>query len=56
MMAEKGITAEQIGNGSAKDGRIAKGDVLDFLSRPAPQQAPTPAARAPRTRRRARSG
>jgi 2-oxoglutarate dehydrogenase E2 component (dihydrolipoamide succinyltransferase) len=48
MMAEKGITAEQIGNGSAKDGRIAKGDVLDFLSRPAPQQAPTPAARAPR--------
>ncbi|CAA9287443.1 MAG: Dihydrolipoamide succinyltransferase component (E2) of 2-oxoglutarate dehydrogenase complex, partial [uncultured Acetobacteraceae bacterium] len=49
MMAEKGVTAEQIGNGSAKDGRIAKGDVLDFLSRPAaPQQAPTPAARAPR--------
>src|SRR3712207_8818028 len=53
MMAEKGITAEQIGNGSAKGGRIAKGDVIDFLSRaPArPQQAPSSApagARAPR--------
>ena len=51
LMAEKGVTAEQIGNGSAKDGRIAKGDVLDFLSRPAPQQAPAApaAARAPRS-------
>ena len=49
MMAEKGVTAEQIGNGSAKDGRIGKGDVIDFLSRaPASQQAPAPAARAPR--------
>src|SRR5215218_2978692 len=51
MMAEKGVTAEQIGNGSAKGGRIAKGDVIDFLSRaPAQQQAPAaPAgARAPR--------
>jgi 2-oxoglutarate dehydrogenase E2 component (dihydrolipoamide succinyltransferase) len=52
MMAEKGVTAEQIGAGSAKDGRIAKGDVLDFLSRPPapaqPQQAPAAAARAPR--------
>ncbi|GAA0586602.1 2-oxoglutarate dehydrogenase complex dihydrolipoyllysine-residue succinyltransferase [Craurococcus roseus] len=50
MMAEKGVTAEQIGNGSAKGGRIAKGDVIDFLSRaPAqqPQQAPA-GARAPR--------
>ena len=49
MMAEKGIAAEQIGAGSAKDGRIAKGDVIDFLSRApaAPQQAPS-AARAPR--------
>ena len=49
MMAEKGITAEQIGNGSAKGGRIAKGDVIDFLSRAPAQQAPAaPAARAPR--------
>jgi 2-oxoglutarate dehydrogenase E2 component (dihydrolipoamide succinyltransferase) len=51
MMAEKGVTAEQIGNGSAKGGRIAKGDVIDFLSR-APAQPAAPAApaaaRAPR--------
>ncbi|WP_159348126.1 2-oxoglutarate dehydrogenase complex dihydrolipoyllysine-residue succinyltransferase [Roseomonas harenae] len=47
MMSEKGVSAEQIGQGSAKDGRIAKGDVLDFLSRPAPA-TPAPAARAPR--------
>ncbi|SHJ15092.1 2-oxoglutarate dehydrogenase E2 component [Roseomonas rosea] len=49
MMAEKGVSAEQIGQGSAKDGRIAKGDVLEFLSRPAaaaPAAAPK-AARAP---------
>jgi len=50
MMAEKGVTAEQIGNGSAKDGRIAKGDVIDFLSRaPAQQQQAPAAARAPRS-------
>ncbi len=51
MMAEKGVTAEQIGNGSAKGGRIAKGDVIDFLSRPAAQQqapAAPASARAPR--------
>jgi 2-oxoglutarate dehydrogenase E2 component (dihydrolipoamide succinyltransferase) len=48
MMEEKGVSAEQVGAGSAKDGRIAKCDVLDFLSRPAtPQQAPA-AGRAPR--------
>jgi 2-oxoglutarate dehydrogenase E2 component (dihydrolipoamide succinyltransferase) len=51
MMAEKGIAAEQIGAGSAKDGRIAKGDVIDFLSR-APAQPAAPSApagaRAPR--------
>jgi 2-oxoglutarate dehydrogenase E2 component (dihydrolipoamide succinyltransferase) len=47
MMSEKGVSAEQIGQGSAKDGRIAKGDVLDFLSRPAPA-TPAPAAKAPR--------
>ncbi|MBD0271671.1 MAG: 2-oxoglutarate dehydrogenase complex dihydrolipoyllysine-residue succinyltransferase [Acetobacteraceae bacterium] len=48
MMAEKGVSAEQIGSGSAKGGRIAKGDVIDFLSRaPAQQQAPA-GARAPR--------
>jgi 2-oxoglutarate dehydrogenase E2 component (dihydrolipoamide succinyltransferase) len=51
MMAEKGVSAEQIGAGSAKDGRIAKGDVIDFLSRApaaAQQQAPAASTRAPR--------
>ncbi len=48
MMEEKGVSAEQIGQGSAKDGRIAKGDVLAYLSRPAPE-APKAAPRAPRT-------
>ncbi len=41
LMAEANVTAAQVGAGSAKDGRIAKGDVLDFLARPAaaPQAA-----------------
>jgi 2-oxoglutarate dehydrogenase E2 component (dihydrolipoamide succinyltransferase) len=47
LMAENNVTAAQIGQGSAKDGRIAKGDVLDFLSRPAaaPSAAQAPAAK-----------
>jgi len=50
MMAENGLDAAQLGAGTAKDGRISKGDVLDFLARPAaaPAAAPT-AAKAPRT-------
>ncbi|MFL1464208.1 2-oxoglutarate dehydrogenase complex dihydrolipoyllysine-residue succinyltransferase [Roseococcus sp. DSY-14] len=46
LMAEANVTAAQVGPGSAKDGRIAKGDVLDFLSRPAaaPAAAATPKA------------
>ena len=50
MMAENGLDAAQLGTGTAKDGRISKGDVLDFLARPAaaPAAAPT-AAKAPRT-------
>ena len=46
MMTEHGVQQAQL-DGTGKDGRITKGDVLDFLSRPA---APTsaPAARAPR--------
>ena len=43
LMAENNVTAAQIGAGSAKDGRIAKGDVLDFLSRPAAAAAPVAA-------------
>jgi 2-oxoglutarate dehydrogenase E2 component (dihydrolipoamide succinyltransferase) len=45
LMAEQGIDALQLGAGSGKDGRITKGDVLEFLSRPAPA-APTPASAA----------
>ena len=45
-MADAGITAAQIGAGSGKDGRVTKGDVLDFLSRPAAAPA-APAAKAP---------
>jgi len=47
MMAESGVQPTQIGEGTGKDGRITKGDVITFLSRPA-SAAPTPAARAPR--------
>jgi 2-oxoglutarate dehydrogenase E2 component (dihydrolipoamide succinyltransferase) len=44
-MEENSVTAEQVGEGSGKDGRITKGDVLAFLSKPAPvKSAPAPAA------------
>jgi len=42
MMEEKNLSAEAIGEGSAKDGRISKGDVLAFVNKPA--AAPAPAA------------
>ncbi len=48
LIEEQHLTAEQIGTGTGKDGRITKGDVLAFLNRPAPAPAPTPAAKAPR--------
>jgi len=41
-MQEKGVSAADL-PGTAKDGRISKGDVLEFLARPA-QAAPSPAA------------
>jgi 2-oxoglutarate dehydrogenase E2 component (dihydrolipoamide succinyltransferase) len=45
IMQERGVSAEQIDARSGKDGRITKGDVLAFISRPhAPTTAPTPAA------------
>jgi 2-oxoglutarate dehydrogenase E2 component (dihydrolipoamide succinyltransferase) len=47
MIEENRLSAGDIGTGSGKDGRITKGDVLDFLNRPAPAVA-APAARAPR--------
>ncbi len=47
-MEENNISAGQIGAGSGKDGRVTKGDVLAFLSRPAPAAAPAaPVSRGP---------
>ncbi|MEA2730604.1 MAG: hypothetical protein QOF70_5079, partial [Acetobacteraceae bacterium] len=47
MIAENKVSAGDLGTGTGKDGRITKGDVLDFLNRPAPSPA-VPAASAPR--------
>ena len=47
MMTEQGVQPGQL-DGTGKDGRITKGDVLDFLARPAAPAAAAPAARAPR--------
>ena len=50
LMQERGVSAAQLDARSGKDGRITKGDVLAFISRPhAPTTAaPEPAARPPR--------
>lgn len=48
MMAENNVSAEQIGAGTAKDGRISKGDVQSFLARPAPEAAKPAAPKAAR--------
>jgi 2-oxoglutarate dehydrogenase E2 component (dihydrolipoamide succinyltransferase) len=48
-MADAGVSADQIGAGSGRDGRITKGDVLAFLAKPAAAPAAPaakPAARA----------
>ncbi len=45
MMEERGLQSSQM-DGTGKDGRITKGDVLGFLARPAPVAAP--ASKAPR--------
>jgi 2-oxoglutarate dehydrogenase E2 component (dihydrolipoamide succinyltransferase) len=47
-MEENKISAVQVGEGSGKDGRITKGDVLAFLSRPAATPAPAAAPAAAR--------
>jgi 2-oxoglutarate dehydrogenase E2 component (dihydrolipoamide succinyltransferase) len=47
LIEEQHLSPAQIGAGSGKDGRITKGDVLEFLNRPAPT-APAPVARQPR--------
>ncbi len=46
MIEESGVSVAALGSGTGKDGRITKGDVLDFLSRPAPVAA-APAAPRP---------
>jgi 2-oxoglutarate dehydrogenase E2 component (dihydrolipoamide succinyltransferase) len=48
MMEEKNLSAQDIGEGTAKDGRISKGDVLAFVNRP-PVAPATPAPKAART-------
>jgi 2-oxoglutarate dehydrogenase E2 component (dihydrolipoamide succinyltransferase) len=48
MLAESHVSPDDVGAGTGKDGRITKGDVLDFLNRPVPVRPPAPAAKAPR--------
>ncbi|HQT62991.1 MAG: dihydrolipoamide succinyltransferase [Acidocella sp. 20-57-95] len=47
LMEEQKITAADIGPGTAKDGRISKGDVLAFVNKPTPAAVPA-APKAPR--------
>ncbi len=46
LMEEQHLSADQLAEGTGKDGRITKGDVLAFLNRPAP--AAPPVAKPPR--------
>ncbi len=48
LLTEHHIPATAIPAGTGKDGRITKGDVLEFLARPAPTP-PAPAAKPPHT-------
>jgi 2-oxoglutarate dehydrogenase E2 component (dihydrolipoamide succinyltransferase) len=48
MMTEQGVSAAAVGLGTGKDGRVTKGDVLDFLARPAAAPAVTAAPKAAR--------
>jgi 2-oxoglutarate dehydrogenase E2 component (dihydrolipoamide succinyltransferase) len=53
-MTEAGVSPASIGAGSGKDGRITKGDVIDFLAKPQPAApAPAAAASAPKAARAA---
>ena len=49
LIEENNVTPAAVGDGSGKDGRITKGDVLAFLARPA--AAPAPAQAAPKPAR-----
>ncbi|SLN13824.1 2-oxoglutarate dehydrogenase complex dihydrolipoyllysine-residue succinyltransferase [Oceanibacterium hippocampi] len=46
LIAEKGLDAAAI-EGTGKDGRVTKGDVIAHMEKPAPSAAPAPAAKAP---------
>ena len=48
MIADNNVLARDVGAGTGKDGRITKGDVLEFLNRATPAPAAAPAAKAPR--------
>jgi 2-oxoglutarate dehydrogenase E2 component (dihydrolipoamide succinyltransferase) len=48
MLTENKVSAIDLGTGTGKDGRITKGDVIEFLSRPAPAPPAPPAAKPPR--------
>jgi 2-oxoglutarate dehydrogenase E2 component (dihydrolipoamide succinyltransferase) len=48
LMEENKLAATALGAGSGKDGRITKGDVLEFLARPAAPAAAPAAAKPPR--------
>jgi 2-oxoglutarate dehydrogenase E2 component (dihydrolipoamide succinyltransferase) len=48
LLADKGVAAAAVGTGTGKDGRVTKGDVLDFLARPAATPAAAAAPKAPR--------
>ncbi|MBY0334113.1 MAG: 2-oxoglutarate dehydrogenase complex dihydrolipoyllysine-residue succinyltransferase, partial [Acetobacteraceae bacterium] len=49
MIEEQGLVPGQLGAGTGKDGRITKGDVIDFLARPAPAATAPAKPAAPRT-------
>ena len=44
IMQEHGVEGASLGTGTGKDGRVTKGDVLEFLARPLPAHAAAPAA------------
>ena len=48
LMEEQQVAPADIGDGTGKDGRITKGDVLAFLARPTSAPAPASAPKAPR--------
>ena len=50
LMADNNVPAAALSTGTGKDGRVTKGDVLDFLARPAAAPAAAAAPKAPRAR------